>query len=175
MVCIGDNLGAIGKAHAVARALKHDARNGGDVARASGLVENLIARAQISHRDEAARRSDWRVYRQRFTVALALFDVGPAKPSFGGVRALPAEQRADLERLRRMQLERAPFELAAGQFQHAGEKAQRARHRRQIPNQAALRSALKVVKMALGRVADVRPGNDRAAGDRLRPRRNRIT
>ncbi len=102
---------------------------------------------------------------RRLAVALALLDVGKAKAS-RPVGSEPAEQRADDEGLRDVELERQALELAAIEAQHARKESKRARRGLFVEPQSALVRVLEIAQMPCAGVANVRPRDDRA-GDYL--------
>src|SRR5690606_23097209 len=100
---------------------------------------------------------------RRFTVALTLFDVGPAKPP-AAVGAFPAEQTADDEGLARFQPEGLALELAFGKLQHLLEEPEGMVCSLEIEPDPI--GALQIVEVSATGIAYVRSGNDLARNDR---------
>ena len=105
---------------------------------------------------------------RRLAVALAFLVVEAAEPA-RPVRLLPAEQRADAEGLRGMQVELPSLELAAVQAQHHREEGDRPHRRGKVPGQPAAGAAREIVEVAPAGVPDMRPGDDASGDDVLGP------
>src|SRR6185312_5097618 len=117
----------------------------------------VYLRASLAVRYHAVQADSARQW--RLAVTLALLNVGAAESALT-VRLLPAEQRADDESLRRMQLERLAVELALRQLQHSLEEPERGIRCITVKVQAALLSLFQVKQVTAAGVADVRASDD---------------
>src|SRR5690606_13801728 len=96
-----------------------------------------------------------------FAVALALLDVGPAKPP-RSVLAHPSEDAADDERLSRLKLKRQPLELALRQPKHVLEEPELVVGLFLVEPQPPFLAMLQVIEVTSAGVADMRPGDNLA-------------